>query len=123
MQTIVETPSFLSAAKAAGMTEAEREVLKDLLARDPKIGEEIKETGGFRKLRFAKSGRGKSGGYRVFIFYSGKALPVFLITVFSKGEKDNLAKAERNELRALATTLKAYGRAGRAGADQERRKR
>jgi hypothetical protein len=40
-------------------------------------------------LRVAGRGKGKSGGYRAITFYSGTALPVFLITVFGKGEKAN----------------------------------
>ena len=35
----------------------------------------------------------------VITFYSGGALPVFLLTVFSKGRKIDLTQAERNELR------------------------
>lgn len=34
-------------------------------------------------------------------FYSGKDTPVFLLAVYSKGEKANLSKAERNELKGI----------------------
>ena len=34
-------------------------------------------------------------------FYSGKDLPVFLLAIYSKGEKANLTKAERNELKGI----------------------
>jgi hypothetical protein len=40
-------------------------------------------------------------------FYTGDMLPVFLITVFSKGEKANLSKAERNQLASLTKLLAA----------------
>jgi hypothetical protein len=33
-------------------------------------------------------------------------VPVFLLTVFAKGEKDNLTHAERNGLAALTKTLR-----------------
>ena len=60
-------------------------------------------------MRFAGRGKGKSGGYRVITFFTGKNLPVFLLNVFAKGEKINLTKAERNELRAiLAEIASAY---------------
>jgi hypothetical protein len=62
-------------------------------------------TGGARKVRFAGRGKGKSGGYRVITFYSGGDLPVFLLTVFAKGERANLSKAERNALAQLARVL------------------
>ena len=44
-------------------------------------------------------------------FYSGRGLPVFLLTVFSKGERSDLSKADRNELAALTKVLKtSYGK-------------
>jgi hypothetical protein len=56
-------------------------------------------------VRVAGRGKGKSGGYRVITFYSSPAIPVFLLTVFSKGRKANLRDAEVNELRGIAKTL------------------
>jgi hypothetical protein len=63
--------------------------------------------GGARKLRVRKPGTGKSGGYRVITYYAGNDVPVFLLTVFGKGEKDNLTKAECNALAGLTKLLKA----------------
>lgn len=110
MQTVVETPSYLSAAKDAGMTDAGmtdavRLSLVEALAREPEMGVVIKGTGGFRKIRVAAEGRGKSGSYRVVTFFSGPRIPVFLITVFAKNEADNLTPAERNALAKMAKTL------------------
>lgn len=64
-------------------------------------------TGGCRKVRVAGRGKGKSGGYRTITFYSGIGIPVFLITVFSKGERANLTKAECNQLATLTRAIKA----------------
>lgn len=72
-------------------------------------------TGGARKLRWAAHGRGKSGGVRVITFYSGPPVPVFLLTVFGKGEKANLTQAERNELREVLRDLVAEYRKGTRG--------
>jgi hypothetical protein len=101
MHTIVETPSYLSDAKAAGLTEGEREAGVEMIANHPEVGDEISGTGGARKVRVAGRGKGKSGGYRVITFYSGKEVPVFLLAVYSKGEKANLSKTERNELKGI----------------------
>jgi len=79
--------------------------LVDLLAREPEAGDEMPGTGGCRKLRFAGRGKGKSGGYRTITFYSGPEMPVFLITVFSKGERSDLSKAEQNDLVKLTKEL------------------
>ena len=64
-------------------------------------------TGGARKKRWAARGKGKSGGVRVFTFYSGPPAPVFLLTVFGKAEKSDISKSERNELRKVLKGLVA----------------
>ena len=87
------------------MTESEIVALIDWLALDPMAGDEIKGTGGCRKVRSPGRGRGKSGGYRTITFYSGAELPVFLITVFSKGERSDLTKSEQNDLAKLTKAL------------------
>ena len=99
VQTVVETPEYLSAAKAAGMTQSERETAVDLIARNPDGGAIIPGSGGARKVRVPKERRGKSGGYRVITYFTDVDTPVFLLTVISKGQQANLTKAQRNELR------------------------
>ena len=68
-------------------------------------GAVLKETGGIRKVRFATGERGKSGGVRVVYYFHSEVMPVFLLTLFAKNEKDNLSKSERNSLAALAGEL------------------
>jgi hypothetical protein len=99
VHVVVESPAFAADAKAAGLDEAEVRRVIDHLASRPDAGDVIPGTGGARKVRFGGRGRGKSGGYRVITFYSGAGLPVFLLTVFGKGQKVDLTQAERNELR------------------------
>ena len=68
-------------------------------------------TGGFRKVRVARKGMGKSGGARVVYICRNERLPVFLIAVFPKNEKENLSMAERNALRKRADSIfEAYGK-------------
>ncbi len=88
------------------MTETERDNVVDIIATDPEIGAIMPGCGGARKLRVRKPGTGKSGGYRVITYFAGENVPVFLLTVFGKGEKDNLDKDERNVLARLTKTLK-----------------
>ena len=106
MHVVLETNAYLSAAKEAGMSEEERIAVVDLIAADPEAGEIMPGCGGARKLRVAKPGQGKSGGYRVISYFAGDDVPVFLLTVFGKNEKTNLTKAERNVLAGLTKTLR-----------------
>ena len=99
MHTVVETPEFLSAARNAGMTDTERQSAVDLIAANPDAGQIISGTGGCRKVRVARDGGGKSGGYRVVTYYTRTDLPVFLLTVISKGQQANLTERQKNELR------------------------
>jgi hypothetical protein len=112
MHTVVETESFLRDAKAVGLSETERAAMLDFFARHPDAGDEIKGTGGARKVRFARKGKGKSGGYRIVTFYSGDDIPMFLLNVFAKNEKTDLSKAERNELKTILAAIAANYRKG-----------
>lgn len=105
MHTVCETHAFVKAAAAAGMSAAEVEALVTFLAANPLAGDAIKGTGGCRKVRVAGRGKGKSGGYRTITFYSGVELPVFLLTVFSKGERVDLTQDERNTLEGMTKAL------------------
>lgn len=108
--TVVETPEFQKRAKAVGLTEADVAELVELLARNPEAG--VSLGSGLRKVRFARQGKGKSGGYRVLHFYRHEGLPVFLLTVFAKNEKANLSRAEQAELAKLCDQIaETYGRA------------
>jgi mRNA-degrading endonuclease RelE of RelBE toxin-antitoxin system len=87
MHTVIETEIYLRDAKAAGLSDDERQRIVDFIAANADAGREIPGTGGARKVRFAGKGKGKSGGYRIITFYSGKDIPVFLLNVFAKNEK------------------------------------
>jgi hypothetical protein len=111
LHTVVETPEFVAAARRA-LTDTERAELINYLAANPNAGELMQGTGGARKLRWGAHGKGKRGGARVITYYGGTDLPVFLMTVFTKGERANLTRAERNELREVLASLAAEYRMG-----------
>jgi hypothetical protein len=102
--TVVETGEFLRQAKGL-MTDLERETMLAYLAANPEAGEIMPETGGLRKIRWALRGAGKRGGARVIYYYCGDHLPLFLLSIFAKSQKENLTKAERNEMKRLVPML------------------
>jgi len=104
MQTIVELPEFIRRCDKL-LSEAEKSSIINYLALHPASGDIMQGTGGIRKLRWSAQGRGKSGGVRVVYYYHNKTLPLFLLTVFGKGEKANLSKQERNDLATLTTFI------------------
>ena len=66
---------------------------------------EAEGTSGVRKLRWRRGGQGKSGGVRVIYYYHDDLMPLYLLTLFAKGDKANLTKAERNDLADLVDVL------------------
>jgi len=109
MQSIIELPEYL---KQSGklLRGKERQSIIDYLAAHPSAGDIMQGTGGIRKLRWSAQSKGRSGGVRIIYYHHNESISLFLLTMFSKGEKTNLAKAERNDLAKLTSLLvKNYG--------------
>ena len=107
LQTVVELDTFLRRAKAI-MSDDERAGIVSFLAANPEAG--VSLGGGLRKVRVPRAGGGKSGGYRTLYVFGGVAMPLILVTVYAKNEKDNLTKAEQAAAVALSKQLiSAYG--------------
>jgi hypothetical protein len=104
--TVVETAEFLKHA-ARLLSDSERETLVAFLGTNPEAGEILPETGGVRKIRWAREGMGKRGGARVIYYYHSERLPVFLLTAYPKNRKANLSKAELNAMKRLVPVLVA----------------
>ena len=103
--TVAELPEYIRRAERL-LSEVERKDVIDYLSVQPKAGDLMQGTGRVRKLRWARGGKGKSGGVRVIYYFHSDRIPLYLLTMFGKGEKDNLSKAERNVLAELVGLLK-----------------
>ena len=82
------------------------------LSENPTAGVVIRGTGGARKVRFARRGMGKSGGYRTIHYFGGEDVPLFLLALVDKGHEANLSKAGRNELAKLLSKVADVYREG-----------
>ena len=85
------------------MSEAEREEIVNHLATNPTAGVDL--GGGLRKVRIARRGAGKSGGYRTIYVSGGAHMPLFLMTVYGKNEKANLSPKELSAAVALSKSI------------------
>ncbi|CDM25694.1 type II toxin-antitoxin system RelE/ParE family toxin [Castellaniella defragrans] len=101
---IAELPTYIRLVNKLLSVE-ERQDLIGYLAEHPKAGDIMEGTGGVRKLRWRRGGQGKSGGVRIIYYYHDDLMPLYLLTLFAKGDKANLTKAERNELAGLVDVL------------------
>jgi len=57
--------------------------------------------GGVYKIRVARSGEGKSGGYRVIVFFKKKER-LFYVYGFAKSDRSNIDKKETRQYKDLA---------------------
>lgn len=101
---IAELPTYIRLAEKLLSVE-ERQDLINYLAEHPKSGDVMEGTGGVRKRRWRRGGQGKSGDVRVIYYFHDDLMPLYLLTLFAKGDKANLTKAERNELADLIDAL------------------
>ena len=112
--SVVELSTFIRSAEAAGLDSEDCDALIDFLARNPLAGDVIKETGGVRKLRWAREGGGKSGGYRTVYFYYDEDAPIYAILVYGKGRQVDLTPKQRKSAASFVDALKKAIRARRA---------
>ncbi|MBP8035206.1 MAG: type II toxin-antitoxin system RelE/ParE family toxin [Burkholderiaceae bacterium] len=104
MQTVVELPEFIRrVTKILSVTD--REEVIAYLSENPLSGVLIQETGGLRKLRWSRAGHGKRSGARIVYYFHNESMPLYLLTVFAKGERENMSKDQRNQLAKLTTVL------------------
>jgi hypothetical protein len=101
MQSVVMTQTFLRQARREGISDEDLEDIAVRIASAPTDGDMIPGTGGARKMRHARHGQGKSGGFRTIHYFGGDDVPVFVLAIYSKNTKANLTKAERNGLAKL----------------------
>lgn len=104
--TVVETSLFIRFAEGL-LTADERERLIDYIARNPEAGDLIKDTGGARKVRWARGASGKSGGVRSIYYYHDQDVPLFLLTIYGKGDKANLSAADKAAIHRVIDGIKA----------------
>lgn len=113
----VEFEPFASRWRALGLTDDDLHVLQLLILRDPDAGVVAPGTNGLRKIRFAApgSGRGKSGGFRIYYLNALEHGCLVLWAVLSKSERADLTKADRNAIAKRVTAVKDYLKARAEG--------
>lgn len=104
-RTFVELPIFRSRWKELGLSDDDLRRLQEELLADPKVSAVMRGTGGVRKLRFAFEQRGKSGSARIIYVDFEVYEKIFLITAYTKNEKDNLSDTEKNEIKKMIAVL------------------
>ncbi|NRB42079.1 MAG: type II toxin-antitoxin system RelE/ParE family toxin [Pseudomonadales bacterium] len=87
-------PSYLSDDDYAG--------LQSYLLQKPETGRIVRGSGGVRKVRWAPSGKGKSGGIRVIYYWKKSEHEMWMLTLYSKSERATISS---HELKQIAEAL------------------
>jgi hypothetical protein len=99
--TVIETPVF--SRKAEGLlTEDEREEFAVSISQNPTAGPVVRGSGGVRKVRWARSGAGKSGGVRVIYYNQLQSEEIWLLTLYAKNERSTIPA---HELRVIKEAI------------------
>ena len=96
----IETPTFTRLVLAL-MDDDDYVRLQAALALRPDSGKIIPGGGGIRKLRWAGSGRGKRGGLRFIYYWQSVDERFWMLLVYPKSERDDLAPEQLRQLRIL----------------------
>ena len=90
---MIETPTFQKQAEKI-WSEDERLEFIAWIAVNPTAGAVIPGADGARKVRWARSGAGKSGGARVIFFNLTEQEVVMLLTVYAKANRANMSASK-----------------------------
>ncbi len=89
MYTVIETDIFQKHISNI-WTEEERLEFVSWIANNPLAGDVVPRAGGVRKVRWKRSGMGKSGGIRVIYYNMFDDGEIWLLIAYSKSKFDNL---------------------------------
>lgn len=94
----IETPIFTADWKGEGLTDEQLRSLQNeiMIGR----GAVIPGSGGLRKVRMARTGKGKSVGYRV-IYYIQAAGVCYLVYLYAKNDQANLTPTQAKMIKKL----------------------
>lgn len=98
MFTIAETQDF-QRQWPRYWHEAEYDSFIEFIAANPDAGDVVPRAGGVRKIRWSRSGSGKSGGVRVIYFVRNAVGQIVLLTMYAKAATANITASQLKELR------------------------
>ena len=102
----IETAVFAKKWSELDLTDGDLQELQIFLLKNPAAGDIIKGTNGAKKVRFALSGKGKSGGIRVIyvdLIYDKK---IYLLLCYTKSKQEDLTHEQKQQLKVFIKAIK-----------------
>lgn len=91
---------------SALLNEDERLALEFFIACGPEDHPVIPGSSGFRKARWARRGKGKSGGFRAVYFFLAEPGRIYMAAIYAKSQRQTLSAADHNVHAKLAAQIK-----------------
>ncbi len=88
------------------LAEAEIAAMENAIAADPESNPVVPGTGGVRKARWGREGRGKSGGVRIVYYYWVRDGEVYMLSIYTKNEQADMDAADKKAARKFVEALK-----------------
>jgi hypothetical protein len=88
------------------LVELERTAMEESIAADPEAHPVVSGTGGVRKARWGRGGKGKRGGVRAIYYYVASKTLVYMLSVYAKSEQSDMTAADRKAVKKFVETLK-----------------
>ncbi len=98
MYLFIELPAFTK-YREDYLDDDEYAELQRQLLRKPDGGDLVPGSGGVRKLRWARAGSGKRGGLRILYYVQDRRGRIWLLTLYAKSAKENIAAATLRKLK------------------------
>jgi hypothetical protein len=95
------------------LSELEIAAMEAAVAADPEAHPVVPGTGGVRKARWSRQGKGKSGGVRVIYYYWVSDNKVYMLYVYAKNEQADMDAAGRKAAKKFVEELKHGKEKGR----------
>lgn len=87
------------------LSKDEYQQFQEYLRLDPEAGATISATGGYRKIRWAIQGKGKSGGIRVIYYYLNAKGEIYLLLAYAKNERENISDEQKSQLKKFISMI------------------
>ncbi|MFN0128751.1 MAG: type II toxin-antitoxin system RelE/ParE family toxin [Verrucomicrobiales bacterium] len=101
MRLVFKETSFFNRQAAEIVPDEELNAMQWALMANPESGDLIRGSGGLRKLRWTRPGRGKRGGLRVIYYWHGAGNVILLLLAYPKSSQENLTPDQLKVLKSI----------------------
>ena len=85
------------------LSDAQYRELQNQILERPSQGALIRGSGGLRKIRLARPGTGKSGGFRIIYYHAVSDERIYLLDLYAKSDQASLSPEQLKRIKTRLT--------------------